>query len=114
MSRIKALFFRERAHELADVTRGVGARLIARMLRDVGRELGLVVDDVAWLPDPGKQQSQAYVLTVTWGDRIRRQVFPREYLDGITESDVIRRRTATALKALLDAPSIWRAQGRSA
>lgn len=113
MGRIKALFFRERAHELADVTRAVGARLITRMLRDLGRELGLIVEDVVWLPDPAKQRASAYVLTVTWGDHTRRHNFPHEYLDGVTESDVIRRRTATVLKSLLHRPSIWRARGRA-
>ncbi len=114
MGRIRALFFRQKVHELADATRAVGARLIARMLRDLGRELGLVVEDVVWLPDPAKQRTSAYVLTVTCGDRTRRQTFPREYLDGVTESDAIRRRTTTVLKSLLDAPSIWPAQGRLA
>lgn len=111
MGRIKALFSRGKVSELADTTRVAGARLIARMLRDLGRERGLVVDDVVWLPDPANRQAQAYVLTVTWGGRTGRQIFPRKYLDGVTESDVIRRRTMTALKSLLGPSWIWQARG---
>jgi hypothetical protein len=108
---IKALFFGGKVPTLADATSVVGVRLIARMLRDLGRERGLVVDDVAWLPDPANRQAQAYVLTVTWGGRTRRQIFSHEYLDGVTESDVIRRRAITAVKSLLGTSLIWRARG---
>lgn len=104
MGNNKAFVSRERVPELADATRGVGARLITRMLRDLGRERGLVIDDIVWLPDPENWHVQAYVLAVTWGGRTRRQVFPREYLDSVTESDTVRRCTIGALKSLLGTP----------
>ena len=110
MDRAKAFFFRERVPELGDATRAAGARLIARMLRDLSRECGLVVDDVVWLPDPEKWQVQAYVLTVTWGGRTLRQIFPSEYLDGVTENDAMRKRAMTALKSLLTTSLIGRAR----
>ena len=81
------------------------------MLRDLARERGLVVDDVVWLPDPENWRVQAYVLAVTWGGRTRRQIFPREYLDGVIENHAIRRRTMTDLKSLLGSSLIWRARG---
>jgi hypothetical protein len=48
------------------------------------------------------------VLAVTCDGRTRRQIFPCEYLDGVTESHAIRRRAMTDLRSLLGTSLIWR------
>lgn len=97
-----------------EATSVVGARLITRMLRDLGRERGVRVDDIVWLPDPEKWAVETYVLAVTVSGLTRRQIFPREDLATVVESDLMRRRVVTALMSVLGASSIWHARRRSA
>ncbi len=99
---------------LTNATSVVGARLIARMVRDLGRERGFILDEVAWLPDPEKWQVDAYVLAVSFSGQTQRQIFPREHLESAVRSDLMRGRIATALRSLLGAFSICYGQRRSA
>lgn len=85
-----------------DAAHAVSARLISRVLRDLGRERGFAFDEVAWLPDPSQQNAQTYTLVVAWNGRTQRQIFLRDDLEQATESDTMRARILTILKSFLD------------
>jgi hypothetical protein len=81
----------------------VGARLITRMLRDLGRQRGVALEEVTWLPDPSEHEAATYALVIMLDDRKERQIFAREDLETVAECDLTRRRIVVILKSLLGA-----------
>lgn len=87
---------------MIDAAHVVSTRLISRVLRDLSRDRGLVLDEVGWMPDPLNEDVQTYALVVTSNGRIQRQIFLRDDLEQATKSDTARGRILTTLKSFLD------------